>query len=68
MDLLSTLVISGLLLPLFVAHDTLIGTVGRLGLGLRHALLAAMFAALILRTFQIVLLRHCDPRFPSERP
>jgi cell division protein FtsL len=38
----------------------LVGTARRLGLGRRHALLAAVLAALILRAFQIVLSGHRD--------
>ena len=55
MDLLGARLVSRLLLSLLVAHDSLVGAVRRLGLRLRHALLAAVFAALILHTFQIVL-------------
>jgi ABC-type Co2+ transport system permease subunit len=57
-DLLGALLIARLLLSLLVAHNALIGTVGRLGLGPWHALLAAMLAALILYTFQIVFFGH----------
>jgi hypothetical protein len=58
MDLLRTRLVSRLLLSFFIAHDALIGTVRRLGLGLWHTLLATVFAALILHTFQIVLSGH----------
>jgi hypothetical protein len=58
MNLLGTRLVARLLLSFFVAHDALVGTVRRFGLWLRHALLAAMFAALILHTFQIVLSGH----------
>jgi hypothetical protein len=56
--MLSALLVARLLLSLFVARDALIGTIGRPGLRLWHALLAAMFAALILPTFQIVFFGH----------
>jgi len=58
MNLLGTRSVSRPLLSFLIAQDTLVGTVRRLGLRLRHALLAAMFAALILHTFQIVLTGH----------
>jgi hypothetical protein len=51
MDLLGARFVFRLLLPLLVAHDALIGAMRRLRLGLWHALLAAVFAALILDTF-----------------
>jgi hypothetical protein len=57
-DLLSARFVARLFLSLLIAHDALIGTMWRLGFGLRHALLAAMFAALILRTFQVVFSGH----------
>jgi hypothetical protein len=57
-DQLSALLVARLLLSLLVAHNALIGTVGRLGLRLWHALLAAMLSALVLHTFQIVLFGH----------
>ena len=66
-DLLSALFVARLLLSLLVTYDALIGSMAGprsrfCGSGLRlwHALLAAMFAALILYTFQIVFSRHCD--------
>jgi hypothetical protein len=52
--------LSRLFLSPRVAQDALITSPGWTRLGFRHALLAAMFAALILRTFQIVFLRHRD--------
>ena len=58
LDLLSALPVARLLLSLLVARNALIGTVRRLGLGPWHALLAAMPAALILYTFQIVFFGH----------
>jgi hypothetical protein len=58
MNLLGTRFVSRLLLSFLIAHDTLVGTVRRLGLRLRHALLTTMFAALILHTFQVVLTGH----------
>ncbi len=58
MNLLGTRFVSRLLLSFLIAHDTLVGTVRRPGLRLRHALLTTMFAALILNTFQIVFSRH----------
>jgi hypothetical protein len=58
--LLSPLLVARLLLALRVAHNALIGTVGRPGFRLWHALLAAMSAALILYTFQIVFFGHRD--------
>lgn len=60
MNLLDARLVSRLLLSFFISHDTLVGTVRRPGFGLRHALLAAVFAALILHTFQIVLSGHRD--------
>jgi hypothetical protein len=66
-DLLSALFVARLLLSPLVAHDALIGTMAgprfrscRSWLRLWHALLAAMFAALILHTFQIVFSGHRD--------
>jgi hypothetical protein len=59
-DLPGPFLVSRLLLALLIEHDTLIRTKGRLGLSCRHALLAAMFAALILHTFQIVFFGHRD--------
>jgi len=79
-DLLSPLLVPRLLLPSLIAHDALIRSMpptrvrSRCGfrLRLRHALLAAMLAALILRTFQIVFSGHRDhtlfsQRFPAEQ-
>lgn len=43
---------------LAVARDVWISTVRRLGLRLRHALLAAVLAALILQAFHVVFTRH----------
>jgi hypothetical protein len=60
MNLLGTRLVARLLLSFLIAHDPLVGTVPRFGLGLWHAFLAAVFAALILRTFQIVLSGHRD--------
>jgi hypothetical protein len=60
MDSLGSRLVSRLLLSFFIAHDALVGTVRRPGLRLWHALLAAVFAALILHTFQIVLSGHRD--------
>jgi len=76
--LLSPLLVAWLLLSPLIAHDALIGSMAaprltpswRLGLRLRHALLAAMLAALILHTFQIVFLRHrtlFSQRFPDQQ-
>ena len=53
MDLLGSRLVSRLLLSFFIAHDALVGTVRWPGLRLWHALLAAVFAALILHTFAI---------------
>jgi hypothetical protein len=47
----------------FVTHDALILVAGGSRFRLWHAFLAAMFAALIRHTFQIVLLWHCDHPF-----
>jgi hypothetical protein len=47
-------------LLLLIEHGNMSRTVGRLGLSCRHALLATMFAALILHTFQIVFFGHRD--------
>jgi hypothetical protein len=57
-DLLRARFVGRLLLSLLVANDALIGAMWGLGLGLWHALLAAMFAALILHAFEIVFLGH----------
>jgi hypothetical protein len=58
MNLLGTRFVSRLLLSFLIAHDALVGTMRWLGFRLRHALLATVFAALILHTFQIVLSGH----------
>jgi hypothetical protein len=56
-DTLGALLISRLLLALLtIAHDALIMAAGRLW----HRLLAAMFATLIPRAFEVVFLWHCD--------
>jgi hypothetical protein len=69
MDSLGARLVSRLLLSLLVAHDSLVGAVRRPGLRLRHALLAAVFAAFILHTFQIVLSWHRGQiLFAIERP
>lgn len=60
MNLLGTRPVSRLLLSFFIAHDALVRTARQPGFGLWHALLAAVFAALILHTFQIVLSGHRD--------
>jgi hypothetical protein len=78
--LLSPLLVLRLLLPSLIAHDALIRSMPPtrvtpscwLSLRLRHALLAAMLAALILRTFQIVFSGHRNhtlfsQRFPAEQ-
>lgn len=66
-DLLSALFVPRLFLPAFIANDALIIAIRRGGLRLWHALLAAMFAALILRTFQIIFPGHCDHfHFPTS--
>jgi hypothetical protein len=57
------LLVSRLLLSPLVTHDTLIVCSGRTRLGPWHAFLAAMFAASILRAFQIVFPRHSDQTF-----
>jgi hypothetical protein len=70
--LLSARFVARLLLSPLVAHDALIGSIAgfwfracwRFGRTLWHALLAAMFAALILHTFQIVFFGHRDQTFP----
>jgi hypothetical protein len=61
--LLGALLVARLLLSAFVTHDALILASGRSRRRLWHAFLATMFAALILHTFQIVLLWHCDHPF-----
>jgi hypothetical protein len=58
--LLRTRFVARLFLSALVAHDALIIAPGWTQFGFRHALLAAMFATLILRTLRIVLLRHRD--------
>jgi hypothetical protein len=50
--------VARLFLSALVAHDALIIASGWMRFGFRHALLAAMFAAPILRTCQIVFLWH----------
>ena len=55
-----TLLVPRLLLSPLVANNTLILCTGRWQLRLWHTFLAAMLAALILRTFQIVFLGHRD--------
>jgi len=57
-NLLGALLVSRLLLAHLIAHDTLIRTMRRPGFRCWHALLASMFAALILHTFQIVFFGH----------
>jgi hypothetical protein len=68
--MLGALLVARLLLSL-LTHDALIVAVrrfrSRLGLRLRHALLAAMFAALILHTFQIVFSGHRDQTLSCRR-
>ncbi|HTG06537.1 MAG TPA: hypothetical protein VK635_21105 [Bradyrhizobium sp.] len=59
-DLLRARFVARLFLSALVAHDALIIAPGWTRFGFRHALLAAMFAALILRTLQIVFFRHRD--------
>jgi hypothetical protein len=58
--MLCAFLVARLLLAALVADDSLIGArIGPWPLGrLWHALLPAMLAALILRTFQIVFFRH----------
>jgi hypothetical protein len=58
-SLLRTRFVARLFLSALVAHDALIITPGWTRFGFSHAL-AAMFAALILRTLQIVFFRHRD--------
>ena len=67
LDLLRTLLVPRLLLSPLVANDTLILCAGRWQLRLWHTLLAAMLAALILHTFQIVFLGHRDQTFSGEQ-
>ncbi|MEO6782338.1 MAG: hypothetical protein ABI196_15805 [Bradyrhizobium sp.] len=55
------------LISLLIVRLLLIGTMRGLGLGLGHALLAAMFAALILHAFEIVFLRHRDILISGKR-
>jgi hypothetical protein len=52
--------VARLFLSALVAHDALIIAPGRTRFGFKHALLAAMFAALILRILQMVFFRHRD--------
>jgi hypothetical protein len=61
--LLRALLVARLLLSAFVTHDALILAASRSARRLWHAFLATMFAALILHTFQIVFLWHCDHPF-----
>jgi hypothetical protein len=65
-DLLRTLLVPRLLLPPLVADDTLILCAGRWQLRFWHTFLAAVLAALILHTFKIIFLGHCDQTFPGE--
>jgi hypothetical protein len=58
MYLLGARFIAWLLLPPLVPHDALIGGMCGFGFGLWHALLTAVFSALILHTFEIVFLGH----------
>jgi hypothetical protein len=80
-DLLSSLFVPRLLPSPLIAHDALIGSIAppRLTpcctpwLRLRHALLAAMLATLILHTFQVVFTGHRNTPcfhsvFPTSRP
>jgi len=72
--LLSPLPVARLLLSPLIEHDPLIGSIAtprltpscRPWLRLRHALLAAMLAALILLTFQIVFSGHRDHTLFSQ--
>jgi hypothetical protein len=76
-DLLGARFVPRLLLSTLIAHDALVGSMARpccrswfrSWLGLWHTLLAAMFAALILHTFQIVFSGHRDQTllFSGER-
>jgi hypothetical protein len=59
-DLLGARFVARLLLSPLVAHDALILASSRTRLRLRRALLAAVLAALILYTFQIVFCGHRD--------
>jgi len=52
--------VARLFLSALVTYDALIIAPGWTRFGFRHALLAAMFAALVLRTLQIVFFRHRD--------
>ena len=73
-DLLCPLLIPRLLLPSLIAHDALIRSIAparvrsrcRSWLRLRHALLAAMLAALILHAFQIAFSGHRDQTLFSQ--
>jgi hypothetical protein len=72
--LLSPLLVPRLLLSPLIEHDALIGSTAatrltpscRPWLRLRHALLAAMLAASILHTFQIVFSGHHDHTLFSQ--
>jgi hypothetical protein len=58
--MLRTFLVARLLLTMLVANDSLTGTgvgAGTLG-GPWHSLLPAVFAALVLRAFEFVFLRH----------
>jgi hypothetical protein len=58
-DMLGAFLVARLLLsPL--THNALIMAMRRLGFRPWHAFLAAMFAALVLHTFQIIFPGHCD--------
>jgi hypothetical protein len=66
MNLLGARFVSRLLLSPLIADDTLIGTLRRLWLRPWHALLTAMFAALILQTFEVVFFWHRNPTQSSN--
>jgi hypothetical protein len=58
--------IAWLLLPLLIPYGVLIGTVRRFGLRFRHALLAAMLAAAVQHTFEVVFFGHRDQPLSCE--
>jgi hypothetical protein len=61
MNLLGARFISRLLLSSLIADDTLICSLRRLGLRLRHPFLTTMFAALILHTLKVIFFWHRSP-------
>jgi hypothetical protein len=66
MHWLSAPFIAWQLVPLLTVYGVLIGTVRRFGLRFRHALLAAMLAAAVEHTFEVVFFGHRDQTLSCE--